>query len=388
MKILILSETYPPNNPGGVGKVAKVISEGLALSGFRVDVVCFDSKQNTIEKHGNLRIFRIKENEAESGFPVTDARKDKIIQLLDTLHSSMEYDIIHDIGGYQFANVIEEFVNGVNIHCISHLLMLMKPYVEARGIKGELVDYFYEFQKKQCKKSDAIIVTSTSDKEKFRTLYPDIRKPLCLIYNCIEIPYLLNINKVNEWRKKLLGESQLVLFFGGRINDPVKGADRIAQFVKNLNDSHIDAKLVGTNLLGVDSNSVFGVPFLDLGRLNEDEFYNMLAAVDFVLCPSRYEAFGMLPAEAESLGVKVIASNIGGLRETVGNIHGSLQLNNSGWKNTSQSTINHINSFVGKWDDNRKITIPEIFSCETIINKIINLYEKIDVDFDSKYIPK
>lgn len=56
---------------------------------------------------------------------------------------------------------------------------------------------------------------------------------------------------------------------------------------------------------------------VNLGALPWHDFISVLEAVDLVLVPSRYESFGKVAAEAQSLGKPVIATDITGLREIV-----------------------------------------------------------------------
>jgi glycosyltransferase involved in cell wall biosynthesis len=54
-----------------------------------------------------------------------------------------------------------------------------------------------------------------------------------------------------------------------------------------------------------------------LGVLPRDVFPSVMNEIDAVLMPSRYESFGKVAAEAQSLGKPVIATDITGLREVV-----------------------------------------------------------------------
>ena len=55
-----------------------------------------------------------------------------------------------------------------------------------------------------------------------------------------------------------------------------------------------------------------------------DNPYGWMAGADVVIAPSTYEGFGLVVAEARSLGARVVASNVPGLREVVGLVGGTL----------------------------------------------------------------
>jgi D-inositol-3-phosphate glycosyltransferase len=57
--------------------------------------------------------------------------------------------------------------------------------------------------------------------------------------------------------------------------------------------------------------------FRMLGGVARDEMPNVLRSADVVLCPARYEPFGIVPLEAMSCGIPVVASAVGGHLDTV-----------------------------------------------------------------------
>jgi glycosyltransferase involved in cell wall biosynthesis len=56
---------------------------------------------------------------------------------------------------------------------------------------------------------------------------------------------------------------------------------------------------------------------VNLGILNRDELSDVMAQVDLVWMPSRYETFGMVAMEAIAQGIPVLASDVAGLRDIV-----------------------------------------------------------------------
>jgi glycosyltransferase involved in cell wall biosynthesis len=107
--------------------------------------------------------------------------------------------------------------------------------------------------------------------------------------------------------------------------NPLKGPHILLNALKILLNEGIDVKLYMTGAsnswledlarrLGVEGQVKF------LGRLPDDEYFNIMAKAKVTVLPSIWpEPFGLVAAESISLGVSVVGSNRGGIPEIVGN---------------------------------------------------------------------
>ena len=137
--------------------------------------------------------------------------------------------------------------------------------------------------------------------------------------------YQWSIDRVNEEIDELLacGIDKIVLFVG-RI-EPLKGIDTLLKAMPSLHNStkllvvggdekdsdRIDSLRVLADSLGVGDQ----VSFLDARPHDKMPlFYN---SANVCVIPSYYESFGLVALEAMACGVPVIASDVGGLRETI-----------------------------------------------------------------------
>ena len=114
---------------------------------------------------------------------------------------------------------------------------------------------------------------------------------------------------------------------------------------------------------------------------NVSDMPAIYALSDIVTCVStKPEAFGLVSIEAQSMGRMVIASNMGGIRETI--IH-----DKTGWliepKNVDQ-LVSTINSILGMNLETRlkhakasRNHVETNFSLATMGKKIINIYDEI-----------
>ena len=115
-----------------------------------------------------------------------------------------------------------------------------------------------------------------------------------------------------------------MLLFVGRI-EPLKGIDVLLRAVAQVEGKFRllvvggDAKDVGrkAELMELASElDVFSkVTFMD--AVPHDELPLYYNAADICVVPSYYESFGLVAVEAMACGVPVVASRVGGLRETV-----------------------------------------------------------------------
>src|SRR5262249_49776175 len=111
-KVLLLSEPYPPGNPGGAGKYAQTVARSLVERGYSVDVVCADSTAGGVETDHGVRIIRTQVAKTAVGISAASLkeRRDRILPVLRNLHGVERYDLIHDIGGFLYSEAFSSFV--------------------------------------------------------------------------------------------------------------------------------------------------------------------------------------------------------------------------------------------------------------------------------------
>ena len=314
--LLFLSEPYPPLHPGGAGKYTQVLARGLAARGYQIDVVCIDPSHSSIEVDGNVFIQRIQVSDFGWSIKTFEERYKRILPILQKRNEQCRYDLVHDVGGFLYYEVFRDFIRDKSIKGITHLLLLMGPYLKAMGVEDFYVNLFHDLQYMQCMISEAVITTSTQENLLYRQLFVPQNKLNVMIFNGTDPP-CPDPDTTRSLRSTLSHNDSIIFFMGGRISDYVKGGDRAVAFIKALRKKNLNVCLVVTNLRHSTDNKSLADYIIDLGRLEKNDFASLLAAVDFVLCPSRYEAFGLLAVEALSVGTPVIASAIGGHIDTI-----------------------------------------------------------------------
>ncbi|MDB5593908.1 MAG: glycosyltransferase family 1 protein, partial [Hyphomicrobiales bacterium] len=113
----------------------------------------------------------------------------------------------------------------------------------------------------------------------------------------------------------------LLLLFVGR-HDRQKGLDILLEAMENVPPGLVRLDVIGERQLGAGRTTCANrapdegqVRFL--GWLDRMEVFRLMASVDAVVMPSRWEGFGLVAVEALRAGTPVIASNRGALPELV-----------------------------------------------------------------------
>ena len=171
---------------------------------------------------------------------------------------------------------------------------------------------------------DRVICASEGEKDMLLGLY-GVPVPLVSVVPCgVDIERFRPLDR-SQVRKRLgIPAKERVVLFVGRI-EPLKGIDVLLRAVSHL-DGRFRALVIGgdgkdlarkgeLSELASALNIADRVTFLDaVPHSDLPLYYN---AADVCVVPSYYESFGLVAVEAMACGVPVIASRVGGLKETV-----------------------------------------------------------------------
>ena len=129
----------------------------------------------------------------------------------------------------------------------------------------------------------------------------------------------------NELREKYgLKADDKVVAYVGRFA-PVKNVTMLPEIFKEIQNKYGspltfwaigDGEQLSESLQLMSSK---GINCRFFGKVAPDEVPNLLNCVDLLVLPSNYEGLPLVPLEALSCGAHVVASNVGGSAEAVGN---------------------------------------------------------------------
>lgn len=343
-RVLLLSEPIPPENPGGAGQYALWLAKELAATG--VDTWLLSASRSTSDwvTHdlAGSRALQV----ASFRFPGGDWRWDNLENrqlraeeaFVDAI-GAVRPSVVHDVGSFLFGQALRQLVIRAQIPLISHALLLMGPYLEAAAVPSHYIQYFHGLQATQCAVSARVIVTSRFEVGLYNNWFSRGPRPL-LLPNPVYRP-MVSPEAVARWRQVLRADERIVLLTPNA-GDSIKGVDRALAFTRALRERGLEATLATTGLRGWRESAMSGDSgLLDLGRVPETEYGSLLVAVSAVLCPSRYEAFGMAAAEAALCGATVLASAIGGHLDTMPAL-GGLLVRDEEWMSPSEKLVNAV----------------------------------------------
>ena len=242
-----------------------------------------------------------------------------------------DFDLVYNLGGLLFGSQITHVLGllGGSVPVVNHFQALLGSYARYEGLdeihqqahatlqravsRAAVLNIFPSLAELQqaaregygSPLTDAIVIPNGVSREAFRDLEPDGSHP-----SDRQSPENLGGS----------GERPLILATAGRFSDYVKGADLVYRAFAELRRDRRDVFLLSIGNAPRFAEILKGLPE-DCFRLRpwlpRRRFLAALAAADAVVLPSRYEPFGMIAVEAMMLGLPVVASAVGGLREIV-----------------------------------------------------------------------
>jgi D-inositol-3-phosphate glycosyltransferase len=171
---------------------------------------------------------------------------------------------------------------------------------------------------------DRVICASQGEKEMIGSLYGVPSQRITVVPCGVDTDVFRPLDKAAMRRKLGLGAKEQIVLFVGRI-EPLKGIDVLLRAVSHL-DGRFRVLVIGGDgkdgarkselaALAAELRIADKATFLDaVPHESLPTYYN---AADICVVPSYYESFGLVAVEAMACGVPVIASRVGGLKETV-----------------------------------------------------------------------
>ncbi|MBI64210.1 MAG: hypothetical protein CL778_02895 [Chloroflexi bacterium] len=267
----------------------------------------------------NVRVIHIKAGgfdiDKESIYPLLPNFAEKINLYSNENH--LKYDLISS--HYWLSGLVGNILSKswkLNHVIMFHTLSLIKEdYIKSKTSildrkNGEL---------QAIENSDGILVWSENEKQSIIDKYSAKSSKIKIIRPGV-YSELFNRNFI----KKNHDSNNISILFVGRL-EPLKGIETVIKAIAELND--IDIKL---NIAGGDAeegetlrlkNIALKYNIMDrikfLGVINRKLLPKLYKEHDILIMPSYYESLGLSALEAQSSGLPVIASDVGGISEVV-----------------------------------------------------------------------
>ncbi len=386
MNILIISHVFPPKK-GGVQTAAYNTAKFLSEKGHNIVVLTskWDHEQRSFHKMDKFLIYRFKSFHPPELSKIPQISSLRIMPMalfyLPKIITKHKIQIIH-IQGRLFP------ISFMTV--ILNLIVLKKPIlltVQGRlqvGVTGNIENIFDKIiTKKIYQKLDKIICVSKSLKNRLLRFNIDTKK-IQVIPNGVDIIKFKVIVKSNYLDKYIKGKEyyKRVVFVGrldmqkgveylikaipmvlkqySKVHFFILGNGNLENYIKNLSSK-----------LKINDN----ITFLDFIPL--DKMPNFYADADIFCLPSIHEGFPLSIAEALSMGLIIIASNIEGIPEAIKENENGFLVESRNIRELKDKLIKALNlsdSQIQKIKNNN-INLAQLkYSWITIIKELENIY--------------
>ncbi|NAS19305.1 glycosyltransferase [Clostridium butyricum] len=337
MKVVIVNTFYSPEVFGGAEISIQKLSEELIKNDIDVTVITTSNIEKT-EIINGVKVIRIKVNNI---YDTIKAKNKKgifkgVYKLIDIYNifnykklkniiDEIKPDVIHTNNIYGISTIIWRIAKSKKIKLVHTVrdYALICPIVhfscnnKSNCKYSEICKVYRKNRRNNCKNVDSTVFISNTVDEIFHKLGYFKMSSRNVIYNAIDYD-LTKVKKNITHKKENLNEYVNFVYIGTL--DYHKGIDLILEVFKKINDSHIRLHIAGKGPLeelvkrSVDSsNNIFFYGFI-----NQENIDAFLLKQDVLIAPSKWsEPFGRVVIDAYKNGLPVIASNIGGFRETV-----------------------------------------------------------------------
>ncbi len=327
MKILILTNEYPPNIYGGAGvHVEYLVRELAALDGkdSKIQVLCFGEQQ---EKVSNLDVQGV-----DSRIHCTTGQL-RYPELLKTLIREMamtgfaeEADVIHCHTWYtHLAGCLLRQLLGSRLVLTTHSLEPHRPWkIEQLGRAYYASSWM---ERTAYENADGVIAVSESMKSDVRELYRVSPDKIRVIHNGIDIEEYRPREDPMVFQRYGISREKPFILFVGRITRQ-KGIFHLISAIPHIkSDLQVvlcagapDTKELGSEMskkiaqVSAQSRTeIVWIPQI----VPKPDIISLYSAAALFVCPSIYEPFGIINLEAMACGTPVVASEVGGIPEIV-----------------------------------------------------------------------
>lgn len=327
MKIVILTNEYPPNVYGGAGVHVEYLTCELAKledGRHEIEVLCFGEQD---EEHGNLRVRGV---DPDFELPRQDERHgkfmDAMLRDLVMAGSIAEADVLHGHTWYShLAGCLAKQLTGGHLVLTTHSLEPHRPW------KAEQLGTAYRgsswVERTAYENADGVVAVSGAMKEDVQSLYDVSDAEMRVIHNGIDIDQYRPRPDASVLESYGVDPDQPFVLFVGRITRQ-KGILHLVEAIHHF-DSDVQVVLCAgapdTEEIGAEMEARVEAARAETENrivwiaemLPREDVITMYTHASVFVCPSVYEPFGIINLEAMACGTPVVASAVGGIPEIV-----------------------------------------------------------------------
>jgi len=394
LNICFVSPEYYPIS-GGTGAYVYYLSHELQKHGHRVYIVTRSSEKaaKTVEE-GSATYIRCAGNPLRKFIGFARSTSKKLIEL----NRVSPFDVVH-------ANLplVPNFAVPEELEAALVCTVHSTWKGEAEAIKSEGFGklnlnekFMLEFnaflrssEKKLMKRADALIAVSQYTKKELTEFYNISEEKIHVIYNGVDIQKFKPPSRNKTELRRELGlapSDRKMILFVGRLYSR-KGLPTLLQAAKTVvkdfkNTQFVisgggfkqnEEKLMKlTRQHGIEDKVSF------VGYFPDEKLPNLYAAADIFVLPALYENFPFAILEAQSTGLPVVSTRVGGIPELVIDGQSGLLTNPGDHEQLADAIVRLLqdSSFAEKLGIKARRLVEEKFAWPLVTSQVIGLYQK------------
>jgi len=322
VKVLFLTNEYPPHIYGGAGVHVGYLSRELAKT-IDVDVRCFGD-QNFKEARLKVTGFKLDTSSFTCPKPLQSVFG-ALRRCIDFNTTNIDADLVHCHTWYShFGGILAKLNYGIPLVVTTHSLEPLRPWKREQLAGG--YDFSLCVEKTVLEMADAIIAVSGETKRDIERLFDVDPARVHVIHNGIDLDEYRRVEATDALVRDGIDPKKPYLLFVGRITrqkgiihlvraipfmDPdfqivlCAGAPDTPEIADEMKKALAAAQKKRGDIFWIEE-------MLDRGAVIE--LYSHAAVF---CCPSIYEPFGIINLEAMACETAVVASAVGGIKEVV-----------------------------------------------------------------------
>lgn len=323
MKVLFLTNEFPPNVYGGAGVHVEYLTRELSRL-MSVDVRCFGDQ----ERHEEA--LTVQGHQAPAG--MFDHALKQLRPPLDTLARCVSFngvpvdaDLVHCHTWYShFGGVLAKLLYGLPLVITTHSLEPLRPW--KREQLGRGYDLSSWVERTALELADLVIAVSRETRQDVLQHFNIAPEKIAVVPNGIDTEEYQPTAERSALAKHGIPEELPYVLFVGRITRQ-KGIIHLVRAIEHL-DPQVGVVLCAgaPDTPEIAREMTEGVAAVQRLRANVfwiQEMVSKQAAIQLYshakvfCCPSIYEPFGIINLEAMACSTPVVASAVGGIKEVV-----------------------------------------------------------------------
>jgi glycogen synthase len=322
MKVLFLTNEYPPHIYGGAGVHVGYLSRELAKT-MEVEVRCFGDQNLT---DGRLRVKGFELD--TSGFTCPEPLQSAfgaVRRCVDFNTTNIDADLVHCHTWYShFGGILTKLNYGIPLVITTHSLEPLRPWKREQLAGG--YDFSLWVEKTALEMADAIIAVSRETKRDIERLFEVDPARVHVTHNGIDLDEYRKVQSTAALKRHEIDPERPYLLFVGRITRQ-KGIIYLVRAIEFMDRDFQIVLCAGapdTKEIAVEMNKALAAAkrkrpdiFWIEEMLDRKAVVELYSHAAVFCCPSIYEPFGIINLEAMACGTAVVATAVGGIKEVV-----------------------------------------------------------------------